>query len=211
MDALLADLRLDDKAGQLLLKMYLNWRTTNWKPTEDVGCLAHWKAHQCFQKLDLDAFRSDAKKVAAHVIFNLTEDDYLELVHGCQGSDLKWIMNSCSKQHSKKKDVGSAKKAKGAWKGEALQKTKNLAAFKIGTVGGNLVARDLMNPGKSGFCPRTAGSRGHYQSRPEYYKVVTYNAFSSQAKAIAREVLGCIPDQKRMEELRKRVNGTKQG
>ena len=117
MDALLADLSLDDKASQLLLKMYLNWRTTNWKPTEDVGCLAHWKAHRRLQKLDLDAFRSDANKVAAHVISILTENNYLDLVHGCQGSDLKWIMSSCSKHYSKNKDVGSAKKAKGAWRG----------------------------------------------------------------------------------------------
>ena len=69
MDLLLNDTSIDAKGIKRLLKDYINWQTTHWKPTEQVGCLKHWQSSKIFQGIGLDVFKKDARKVAAYAIF----------------------------------------------------------------------------------------------------------------------------------------------
>lgn len=64
------------EAGKQILKDFKNWKTSGFKPWgPGVGCAAHWQTRTPYQVVTGNAFRSQAKKIAAIALEQMPAED----------------------------------------------------------------------------------------------------------------------------------------
>ena len=198
-------LHISTVGGKQILWDYVNWRKTSWKPIDPIGSTPHWNSRKkLYHVLTQPAFSAACKAIAPIAIAMMSKEDFnylLGRLTGKKNKDTRDGLRETRKENKDKipKDIAAAISSMVPEPEFKTGSKTKIAALSKYTPAGRQLMIDFVNCKESGFDPAVKpGNVDHYKSRPEYQDGITKDAFTSQAKKIAKDVLALVPCDREM-------------
>ena len=208
-------LHISTVGGKQILWDYINWRETSWMPIKPIGSKPHWNSRkELYHVLEPPSFATACKAIAPIAIAMMPKEDFnilLGMLGGKKNKEIRKELRETRKENKDKipQDIAASLSSMAPVTKLASGRKPKIAVLSKYSPAGRQLMIDFVN---CKFDPAVKpGCTKHYNYRPEYQDGITKDAFTSQAKKIAKDVLALVPCDMEMhvivEEAKKKAGG----